>query len=305
MGTALVSKAVIVSISRTHDEALGMQKENSDRWIAPIERALALLATRIDEPPTLDELAASAGVSPYHFHRIWRAMTGETVGQTIGRLRIAASQDRLAVDNASITAVALDGGFATPQSFARAFRRITGISPTQFLLNGNLPINVAPISDVAVRIELRAELKLVALRREGGAYRELNVLFWHLWNWAETTGKLDGMEGIYGIPLDDPVSVAEDQLRYDACLALADTGAPSPPLRIITLAAGEYATLRHTGSYDGLEHTNQLITQWLIASGRNAADFPLFHCFLDDPEEVAPEALRTDILIRLEQEESA
>jgi AraC family transcriptional regulator len=105
--------------------------------------------------------------------------------------------------------------------------------------------------------------------------------------------------GIYGIPFDDPVSIDEHRLRYDACLAFTDPGTPPAAFRRITLPAGDYATLRHHGSYDGLEASNQRAIDAVLASGRDLADFPLFHHFLDDPEEVAPEALRTDILIRL------
>lgn len=273
-----------------------------DRWIARMERALILLASRLDDPPVLDDLAAAANLSPFHFHRVWRAMTGEPLGQTIARLRIAASQERLAAGGTTVTTVAMDGGFGTPQSFARAFRRVTGLTPTQFVSSGAERINVAARTDVPVRIEWRAEGQLVALRQDGGAYRELNALFWQLWNWAEGEGRLDGLQGIYGIPLDDPVSITEDQLRYDACLALADPGAPPTPFRRLTLDAGDYAVLRHVGDYDGLEDTDQKLVEWVLGSGRMPADMPLVHHFLDDPEEVPVGQLRTDILLKLEPE---
>lgn len=87
-------------------------------------------------------------------------------------------------------------------------------------------------------------------------------------------------------------------------VAEVDPGTPPAAFAHITLPAGDYATLRHHGSYDGLEASNQRAIDAVLASGRDPADFPLFHHFLDDPEEVAPEALRTDILIRLVPVES-
>ncbi len=268
-------------------------------WIARMENALAVLALRLDDPPSLEELACAANVSPFHFHRIWRAMTGETVARTIARLRIAGAQQRLTEPDASVTSVAMEAGFGTSQSFARAFRRVAGMSPTEFLSNGTERITVATAEEAPLRIELRERGELVTLRKEGGAYRELNELFWRLWTWAEGADKLDGLQGIYGIPLDDPVSIDEHSLRYDACLAFTDPGTPPPAFGRITLPAGDYATLRHHGSYDGLEASNQRAIDGVLASGRDPADVPLFHHFVDDPEDVAPEALRTDILIRL------
>jgi AraC family transcriptional regulator len=270
------------------------------RWEARLERALALIAARLDAPPDLDELAAAAAVSPFHFHRIWRALTGEPVARTIARLRIAAAQARLAAADASVTAVALESGFATPQSFARAFRRVTGEAPSAFVGVEAAPVGVAASAGADVRIEWRSPGELVALRREGDAYRALNALFQQVWEWAERDGRIAGMEGLYGIPWDDPVSVDETRLRYDAALALRDPGAPPPPLRRVALPGGDHAALRHVGSYDGLEAANQRLIGWVLASERVPADFPLFHHFLDDPEQVPEHLLRTDVLMRLE-----
>jgi AraC family transcriptional regulator len=282
-----------------------MRAENEERWIRRIERTLTLLSMRLDDPPSLGELARTAGSSPYHFHRIWRALMGETVSQTIARLRIAVAQERLRRDQATVTQVAVDGGFATPQSLARAFRRVSGMTPTEFLTSGLETAGVVPANASPVRIEVRPPCRLVALRREGGAYRELNSLFQRVWNWAQGAGLLDHLEGIYGVPHDDPLSVAEDALRYDACLALGDAAAPPEPFRTIELPAGEYAWLLHQGRYDTLEGTSDALVQWLIASGRMPADFPIFHKFLDDPDVTAADALRMQVLLRLEPLEMA
>jgi AraC family transcriptional regulator len=282
-----------------------MRAASEQRWIERIERTLTLLAKRLDDPPSLRELARTAGSSPYHFHRIWRALMGETVSQTIARLRIAVAQERLRRDHATVTQVAMDGGFATPQSLGRAFRRVSGMTPTEFLTSGLEAAGVVPVSAAIVRIEVRPPCRLVALRREGGAYRELNSLFQRVWNWAQGAGLLDHLEGIYGIPLDDPLSVEEDALRYDACLALGDAVSPPEPFRTIELPAGEYALLSHRGSYDALEGANDALMQWLIASGRMPADFPMVHEFLDDPDVTPAEALRTHVLLRLEPVEMA
>lgn len=273
-----------------------MQTQNP--WIDRLERALALLAERLDDPPSLDELAAAASVSPFHFHRVWRAMTGEPVGQSVARLRIAAAQQRLREGGGNVTDVAMEGGFGTSQSFARAFRRIAGVSPREFLASGRETLGVdSPAADV--RIELRPQHRLVAMRREGGAYVALNALFQSVYSWAEGKGVLDRMDGIYGIPLDDPASVPAALLRYDAAFALGDTQAEAPFHQVV-LAGGEHARLRHHGSYDGLEAANQALMAWLLASGHEPAATPLYHQFLNDPEETAEQDLITDILLLLE-----
>jgi AraC-like DNA-binding protein len=83
---------------------------------APARARRLPLSGRLDDPPSLAELASAAAVSPFHFHRIWRALTRETVGQTILRLRMEVSQELLLVKDAGVTETATAIGFGTPQS---------------------------------------------------------------------------------------------------------------------------------------------------------------------------------------------
>ena len=282
-----------------------MSPQQLECWMERMQHALALLTERLDDPPSLQELADAACCSPFHFHRIWRALVGEPVNRTVSRLRIAAAQQRLRVPGATVTGVAMDGGFGTPQSFARAFRRVAGVSPSEFLASGHAEIGIAHQSEAGVRVELRPSCTLVALRRTGGAYEKLNALFARVWSWADESGKLGDLEGIYGLPIDDPLSSPIEELRYDACLALGENAHPPEPFRRIALPAGEYAGIRKIGSYDDLEETDQSLIRWVVASDRTPADFPLVHHFHDDPDETPVEKLRTDILLLLEPKESS
>jgi len=270
-----------------------------DRWRCRLERAAALLPERLDDPPSLTELASAAAVSPFHFHRIWRALTGETVAQTILRLRMEASQELLLIKDASVTQTALAVGFGTPQSFARAFRRHTGLTPTAH--RDSQPSVPKMSRDMKVAVIRRGEIVVIGLRREGKPYINLNATFGQVWSWAEATDVLKGLQGIYGILLDDPATVPEDKLRYDACLALGVTSAPEP-FRVIRLPAGEYACLRHFGSYDGLEAATQyVVAEWLVSSGREPADSPIIHHAHNDPDQTPVDDLVTDILLPLQE----
>ena len=271
-----------------------------DRWRRRFERAASLLSGRLDDPPSLADLASAAAVSPFHFHRIWRALTHETVGQTILRLRMEASQELLLVKDKSVTETATAVGFGTPQSFARAFRRHTGLTPSEHR-DSQPPVAEMGAREMSVAIDRRGEIMVVGLRREGKPYTDLNATFGQVWSWAEATDTLKGLHGIYGIPLDDPASVPDAKLRYDACLALGVTSAPQP-FRILRLPAGEYACLRHFGSYDGLEAATQyVVAEWLLSSGREPADFAILHYFQNDPDQTPVEELMTDILLPLKE----
>ena len=275
-----------------------MKEKSLERWRSRLGRAVALLNTRLDAPPTLQELADEAGVSPFHLHRVWRSLVGETVADTIRRLRLEASEELLKQQR-SVTETAMALGFATPQSYARAFRRKTGISPTEHR-SAHAESSSGSACGWEVTLEHRGELLVVALRLEGKPYTDLYATFGVVWNWATECGVIGSLRGIYGIPWDDPASVPSEQLRYDACLSFGDVTHPTQPFRSLILPGGHYARLRHQGSYEALEDLDQyLVGEWLPESGREAADFPVFHQFLDDPDQTPVEALRTDALLLL------
>jgi AraC family transcriptional regulator len=137
--------------------------------------------------------------------------------------------------------------------------------------------------DMKVAVDRRGAVIVVALRREGKPYSNLNATFGRVWSWAESKDMLKDLQGVYGILLDDPATVPEGEHRYDACLALGVASAPEP-FRVLRLPAGEYARLRHFGFYDGLEAATQYVVgEWLLSSGREPADFPIIHHAQNDP----------------------
>ena len=82
---------------------------------------------------TLEEIAAVAGFSKYHFHRIFFTFTGETLFQFIQRLRLEKGATMLLNDHAKpVTDIALDCGFANSSSFAKSFKQYFGYTATEW-----------------------------------------------------------------------------------------------------------------------------------------------------------------------------
>lgn len=98
-------------------------------YIARVNRVLDYIEIHLADSLTLDELASVSCFSPFHFHRIFRAFVGETVGQYISRLRLEKAATLLFSNpEKSITAIALNCGFSSSTTFARAFRDTFGKS---------------------------------------------------------------------------------------------------------------------------------------------------------------------------------
>jgi len=92
------------------------------------EDACRYLLALLDENVSLEELAGHAGVSPYYFHRLFRAGTGMPPHAWQLQARVRASLDRL-LSEIPIQQVALDLGFSDQSHFNRVFRRAMGVSP--------------------------------------------------------------------------------------------------------------------------------------------------------------------------------
>ena len=99
-------------------------------------RRLALSAEYIGQqfipPPRLAEVAQVAGVHPMHLARLFRECYGYSMGEFVRRRRIAWACGHLASSDKTISAIALDAGFADQAHFTRTFRRITGCTPAWY-----------------------------------------------------------------------------------------------------------------------------------------------------------------------------
>lgn len=99
-------------------------------------RQVAAAIRAIDERPaqehSLDRLARDAGMSRYHFLRVFRRATGTTPRQYLIQARFRRAAAQLATSREPITSVALDCGFGDLSTFNRRFRAVFGVSPRRF-----------------------------------------------------------------------------------------------------------------------------------------------------------------------------
>lgn len=98
----------------------------------PMARVLAYIQTRYADPLGIDELAAVALQSRYHFIRSFKTYTGLSPYQYVLRLRIEHAKRALLASDLSVTEIGLDAGFASASQFYRAFAKAVGVSPEQF-----------------------------------------------------------------------------------------------------------------------------------------------------------------------------
>jgi AraC family transcriptional regulator len=266
-----------------------------------------LESSTLEATPNLTELAAIANMSEFHFHRVYRLMTGEPLGETVRRIRLARSLQAL-THGAPVTTAAADSGYSTTQAYARAMRAQTGQSPTEAqasvsataeqLRHARAANTSAPVAAIDVEIVSIAPFRVLAVRNTG-AYEELNSTYSRLFEIVLSDLAPEDILGIYCIQLDDSRFTPVEQCRAICGL---DVGAHNnPALESLELGGHLYARLRHVGNYDLITSAiDKLYDHVLNETDHDLGTVPLHIHYLDDPELVAESQLRSDLYLPLQ-----
>ena len=97
-----------------------------------IRRAVELMHAHMDRDLPLEELAAAAYLSPFHFARLFKKLAGTSPHAYLAALRVERAQSLLAETDISISEVSRRVGYSSPSHFTKAFRQTTGLTPRAF-----------------------------------------------------------------------------------------------------------------------------------------------------------------------------
>lgn len=104
-------------------------ERTSPKWL---DQARQILETSFADPPTLQELGKAVGVHPVHLARVFRKFQHCTIGEYVRRLRVEHARGLLLASDIPLVEIALSSGFADHTHFSRSFKRVTGMTPTEF-----------------------------------------------------------------------------------------------------------------------------------------------------------------------------
>jgi AraC family transcriptional regulator len=275
-----------------------------------LNRVIAHIYDHLDDELDLNRVAAVACLSPHHWHRIYHAVYGETLAATVKRQRLHRAAGFLAHSSMTVEEVAARSGYPNVQSFTRIFRSVFGMPPGRYRTHGShTHFQHRNREDTATMYPV--EMKTISAAsavgvNHIGSYMQIAKAFDTLYGWLSTHGHQGAVTRSIGLYLDDPTSVPEAKLRSKACVTLHEDIQISAPLERVAIAGGPYAVLRHTGPYADMKPAYQwLYGVWLVHSGLEAADTPVFEEYLNSPRDTAPSDLVTDIYLPLRAESPA
>ena len=274
-------------------------------------RRTALIAADPARPPNLEAMAEAAAFSPFHFHRLYRELTGETPAETLARERLSRAAAMLVREGLPVAVVAKSCGYGSAAAFTRAFRGAYGVPPAAYRDSGGIGTPIGnPLSppnrehpgmfEVTIREE--PALRLAALAHRG-PYAAIGTVYDRLMAWAAPRGLITPEARFIALYLNDPVTVPEKDLLSEAGMTVPPGVEGSEGVRILDLPATRVSTLVFKGPYAELEGAyTWLYREWLPMSGEEPGDQPPREEYLNDPRGLPPSEWLTAVMIPLKDQ---
>ena len=297
-----------------------MKKRNTHaEYSRRINLSLAYIQENLDKPVNLDGIARASHFSPYHFHRIFHGMVGETVNDYVIRKKLEKVASMLVCEAAlTITSVADKCGYSSGANFSKAFKQYFGVSPSQVrnpantknskigkihskygkefdpkklysqLITNVVVFNPEKLEEMLMNVKIKemAEKDIVYLTAPKGY--ELDAIFqtWDkLTEWGRALGIPDVENKRFAICHDNPMITPTEQCRYDATIEIDKNHGLniSAPYQLSVIPAGKYAVAYYKGDGDKVSnYYMELYSTWLPGSGFEPDDYPPVAHYLND-----------------------
>lgn len=255
-------------------------------YLEQVQSGIDYIEAHLDQEVEVAEVACQAGLSQWHFQRIFKALTNETLKAYIRSRRLANSLAKLSESDQRIIEIAMEAGFESQESFTRAFKLAFEVTPADyrrrqksFKFLRKLRFDREYLKHIHQSLSLVPEMicqpamQLVGMRtRYYGSDSEKNNMadkLPALWGgflscWSEIPNQLRGTG--YGVILQTADS--SDELDYWAAVEVTQIQTIGATLEGLSLPQQRYAKFTHRGLVSKLDQTvNYIYSSWLLNSG--------------------------------------
>lgn len=297
-------------------------------YIGRINKVIDYVEGNLDKELSLTKLSRIACFSPFHFHRIFTMLTGETLNAFINRKRIEKTACVLMDDSdISFADVGFKYGFNSAASFSRAFKKFYGVSPTEFKnskehqfskigkvesKNGKSTVAfeqyICSINNIKNWIKMNAQIVvkempelMVAYVNHVGEFNQIGLAYEKLMRWAGPKGLLAGANFKTATLYHDNPKVTDiSKVRQSACITLGHEIKAEGEIGTRTIAKGKYAVGRFeiTDREFGMAWDSMCV--WVAENGYKSTDADYYELYHNDHNEHPERKFILDICIPVE-----
>jgi AraC family transcriptional regulator len=222
-------------------------------YASRIERVVTYIADHLDDDLPMVRLAEVAALSPFHFHRVFRAVMGETVADCVRRLRLHRAAVDLAHGGLAMARIARRAGYGSAAAFTRAFAADYGLPPMAYRERGaaSRPGTTRRKEDDSmhdVTIENFSPMRLIG-RDHRGDYNGIGKSFEQVFAWAGPRGLVGADTCMLGVYYDDPDAVPKADLRSFAGVSVKPDVVAEGDMKVLEIPALRAARLVFKGPY--------------------------------------------------------
>lgn len=301
--------------------------QSKKEYLRRIYKVQDYIETHLYDSLTLEELAAVAGFSKFHFHRIFKGIVQEPLSQYVNRLKLERAVFLLIHrPDMTVTDIAYHFGFADSAVFSRTFKNHYKVSPTyyrnQYSKNRKDPYKLSQYNEGVSKIEDKSKGALVqgnveilmvdninvAYLRHIGTYKDLAVTFSELLKKLFEYAKEQNLTifektKVLTVYHDNPEFVKEDQLRTSLCMTIADNvvveensdiGSMMIPSEKYAVGHFDIFQNEYSGAWDFM------YSEWLSNSGYQPRDSFAFEVYNNDPNTHPQNKHLVDIYLPIE-----
>lgn len=255
-------------------------------YLERIQRGVDFVEARLDEDLPLSSVARAAGLSQWHFQRIFKSLTGETLKTYIRARRLAHSLEHLLTTHLRVLDIALLAGFESQEAFARAFKQSFGLTPQAYRKIGDKSLFLrkpqfvpAYLEHLQCHVSRMPELRtlpnmtLVGMRTcffstdsEKNNIAEQLPSLWQAFlpRMQDIPERVPGLA--YGVVRHEQED--SDRLEYHAAVEVMPMGALPSGMVKVAVPGAQYAFFEHRGAVKNIDHTvSYIYGTWLMQSG--------------------------------------
>lgn len=280
---------------------------HSESSVFGMNRALEYIKTNLNEALTLEEISRVALLSRFHFHRIFKMVTSESLAQFIQRLRIERAVNIINGDvPVSLTDIAMDCGFTSSAYFSRVFKEHFGISASAFRqlsfhekqqfidarTKGLIPLQKIPEFEGELEVELETvpRTRVAYIRKYYLDLQQepaiIHRMFDYITSWGHQKGLMGVETRVMGIIHDNPYLTPFSKYQYDACITVPPSVCAEGIVDVKTVPPGKYAVLKlRKVNKEMLERgIYAFLASWVPASGYEIDDRQILEFYYGPPQ---------------------
>lgn len=272
-------------------------------YFKAINKVVNYINEHLNESLNLYDLAGIANISGFHFHRIFKALIGESPGDYIQRLRLEKTIFKLQTTKFTLTEIADQIGYQSPHALSKAFKNRLGMSPSAFRAQpSELSIPVEFLGLVTVEPEIReVASKEVITVQANNPFENANA-FTHAWRkliaFTDVNGIPDNEHEYFTLSRDVSTITQPNRCRNYACITANSDIKTKGEFGKQTIGGGLYAIFTYEGTYKSIELLYCYIYRnWIPNSKYELRDVSFFEKYLNSPDMVPQDELLTEVYI--------